>query len=208
MSLVNKKSVIILYSKANDMYSHRSRLVLAEKGVSVDVIDVARIERPEDIADLNPYGTAPTLVDKDLVLYESRIIMEYLDERFPHPPLLPVYPVARAQCRLTMYRVDRDWYTLAHQIQKGENADAAREELKENLISIASVFEDMPYFLSEEFTLVDCCMAPLLWRLPTLGIELPDSAKALDAYAERIFERPAFQASLTDSEAELRMPLE
>jgi stringent starvation protein A len=208
MSLVNKKSVIVLYSNNNDMYSHRSRLVLAEKGVTVDVLDVARVERPEDIADLNPYGMAPTLVDKDLVLYESRIIMEYLDERFPHPPLLPVYPVARAQCRLTMYRVDRDWYSLAHQIEKGDAAETAREELTENLISIATVFEETPYFLSEEFTLVDCCMGVLLWRLPALGIELPDSAKALEAYAERIFERPAFQASLTDTEAELRMPLE
>lgn len=209
MAIANKKIVMVLYSGSNDMYSHRTRIVLAEKGVAVDIIDVDRLEKPEDIADLNPYGTAPILVDRELVLYESRIIMEYLDERFPHPPLLPVYPVARSKSRLMMHRIDRDWYSLAHAIEAGgADADAARTELTENLEGIAPVFEETPFFLSEEFTLVDCCLATLLWRLPALGIELSERASPVLTYAERLFERPAFQASLTETEREIRLTLD
>jgi RNA polymerase-associated protein len=195
-----------LYSGDTDIHSHRVRIVLAEKAVTVDVLNIDVNNPPEDLMELNPYSTIPTLVDRDLVLYQSNVIMEYLDERFPHPPLLPVYPVARAKSRLMMYRIEQDWYTLVKRIESGAKKDieAARKELSDSLVSLAPVFNDMPYFLSEEFTLVDCCIAPLLWRLPHLGIELPSRAKAVNTYAKRMFKRDSFQASLTEGERELR----
>lgn len=202
-----KRSIMTLYSGALDIYSHQVRIVLAEKGVSVDIVNVDDRHPCEDLVDLNPYNTLPTLVDRELVLYNAQIIMEYLDERFPHPPLLPVYPVSRAKSRLMIYRIEHDWYNLVQQIERGEEgADAARQELKNALMTVIPVFANSPYFLSEDFTLVDCVIAPLLWRLPALGIELPYSTKAkpIAKYEERVFKRTAFQASLTDSERELR----
>ena len=203
----SKRSIMTLYSGSQDLYSHRSRIVLAEKGVTVDVIQVDMKNRPADLLAINPYGSVPTLLDRDLVLFESRIIMEYLDERFPHPPLLPVYPVLRAKSRLMMYRIDQDWYQLVDTIQKGTEAkaQAARKELQASLLSIVPIFSDMPYFLSEDFSLVDCCIAPILWRLPALGVNLPPAkAKVINQYGARLFERDAFQASLTEAERELR----
>ena len=204
---VNKRSVMTLYSGLLDPYSHRIRLVLAEKGINVDVVEVAPGEIPEDLLHLNPYGTLPMIVDRDLVLYEPGIIIEYLDERFPHPSLMPVYPVARAKSRQMMYRIERDWYTLLHQIENGtdQQAKVARKQLLESLVSLAPLFAGKPYFLSDELSLVDCYIAPLLWRLPRLGIKLPASAKAITTYAERIFKRPAFKMSLTEAEAELEL---
>lgn len=204
-----KRSIMVLYSGSGplDIHSHQVRIVLAEKGVSVDVVNVDEQHPSEDLADLNPYNTLPTLVDRELVLYNAQIIMEYLDERFPHPPLLPVYPVSRAKSRLMIYRIERDWYSLISLIQTGgTEADRAREELKNALITVIPVFANSPYFLSEDFTLVDCVIAPLLWRLPALGIELPggNKAKPIVQYEERVFSRNAFQASLTDAERELR----
>jgi RNA polymerase-associated protein len=141
------------------------------------------------------------------VLYESKVMMEYLDERFPHPPLLPVYPVARAQSRLWMHRIEREWCPMLEQIRTGgkKEADKARKELRESLIGISPIFEDMPYFMSEEFTLVDCCLAPILWRLPELNIELPEKqVKPLLGYMSRVFEREAFKESLNEREKEMR----
>ena len=205
MTLI-KRSVMTLFSGALDIYSHQVRIVLAEKGVSVDVLNVDANHPSEDLLELNPYNTLPTLVDRDLVLYNAHVIMEYLDERFPHPPLLPVYPVARAKSRLMIYRIERDWYSLLKDIESEDSvaADAARKELKEGLTTLTPIFNDMPYFLSEEFTLVDCTIAPLLWRLPRLDIKLPKNAKPILEYAERMFERDSFQASLTESEREIR----
>lgn len=197
-----KRSVMTLYSGALDIYSHQVRTVLAEKGVSVDILNVDENHPCEDLGELNPYNSLPTLVDRDLVLYQAQVIMEYLDERFPHPPLLPVYPVARAKSRLMMYRIKRDWYSLLPKIEAGD--DAARAELKNSMLTIAPVFDEMPYFLSEEFTLVDCVIAPLLWRFPLLGIELPRSAKSIFNYQQRVFERESFQVALTEAERELR----
>ena len=178
MGVVAKRSSMIFYSGSDDHFSHRVRIVLAEKGVAVDIVDVLDEKPPEELADLNPYNSVPTLLDRDLVLYESKVMMEYLDERFPHPPLLPVYPVARAQSRLWMHRIEREW---------------------------CPIFEDMPYFMSEEFTLVDCCLAPVLWRLPELNIELPEKqVKPLLSYMSRVFEREAFKASLSEREKEMR----
>ena len=204
-----RRSSMTLFSDPMCQYSHRVRIVLAEKGVTVDIEDIDPKSVTEEILEANPYGTLPTLVDRDLALYESNVVMEYLDERFPHPPLLPVYPVARAESRLWIYRIERDWCVLIDQIKASpdsKKADAARKEFRESLVTIAGIFEEMPYFMSEEFTLVDCCLAPLLWRLPELGISLPNNrhVKPLHEYMERLFERPSFQESLTDLEREVR----
>jgi RNA polymerase-associated protein len=203
--VANKRSVMTLYSDARSPYSHRVRMVLSEKNITVDIIDVDPLQLTEDLIDLNPYGTLPTLVDRDLVLYESRIIMEYLDERFPHPPLLPVDPVSRASSRLFMYRVDHDWYSLMDIILGGgKNAAKARKDLRDNLTATAPVFASKPFFMSDDLTLVDCSLAPLLWRLPMLGVELPPQAKSVTAYANRLFRRKSFRDSLTELERELR----
>ncbi|MDN4502039.1 stringent starvation protein SspA [Alteromonadaceae bacterium BrNp21-10] len=205
----NKRSIMTLFSDSVDIYSHQVRIVLAEKGVGVEITYVDPSNMPEDLVDLNPYGTVPTLVDRELVLYQSRIIMEYLDERFPHPPLMPVYPVSRGQSRLMMYRIEQDWYSLADQILKGQgNVETARNELREAILSIAPLFAETPYFMSEEFSLVDCYLAPLLWRLPAFGIEFNGTgSKEIKSYMNRIFERPSFVASLTDQEREIHNPL-
>ncbi|NMH65322.1 stringent starvation protein SspA [Shewanella salipaludis] len=202
----NKRSIMTLFSGADDLYSHQVRIVLAEKGVTVDVLQVDPNEMPEELLEVNPYNSVPTLVDRELVLYESRIIMEYLDERFPHPPLMPVYPVSRGQSRLMMHRIDTDFYSLVERIRKGDRAEAARKELTEGLLAIAPVFGEVPYFMSEEFGLADCYLGPLLWRLPVLGIELDSrTGKDIKAYMTRIFERESFKASLTEVEREMRM---
>lgn len=208
MAIQAKKNIMSLFADEYGIPSHQVRMVLAEKGVNVEIIPVdVAYGLPEDLLDLNPYGTVPTLLDRELVLYESRIIMEYLDERFPHPPLLPVYPVARAESRKMMYRIEHDWYSLVNVIEEDDNAqdaDQARHQLMESLINVAPVFGSKPFFLSEEFSLLDCYIAPLLWRLPSLEIELPKTAKAIKDYAKRIFDRKSFQTSLTDCERELQ----
>lgn len=209
MGVVTKRSSMTFFSDARDHYSHRVRIVLAEKGVSVDLVDVDGNNKPQELADLNPYNSLPTLVDRDLSLYESKVIMEYLDERFPHPPLLPVYPVARAQSRLWMYRLERDWAPLVDKILVIDDAQelaTARKDLKDSLLTIAPIFAEMPYFMSEEFTIVDCCLGPILWRLQLLGIELPNTRQAepLKEYMERLFKRDSFVQSLTEFEVEMR----
>ncbi len=204
----NKRSVMTMYSHADDMYSHQTRIVLAEKGVGVDIHLVELDNLPEDLIDLNPYGTVPTLIDRELALYEASIIIEYLDERFPHPPLMPVYPVSRGRSRLMMHRIENDWYSLAKIIianDSVESVEKARQELKESLLSVAPILNEAPYFMSEEFSLVDCYLAPLLWRLPAFGIELTgQGSKELKSYMLKLFERESFQASLTEVERELR----
>ena len=209
MGVVAKHSSMIFYSDGNDHYSQRVRLVLAEKGVAVEIIDVDPAHKPEDLTDLNPYNSLPTLIDRELVLYLSQVIMEYLDERFPHPPLLPVYPVARAQSRLFVHRIQRDWCTAVDTIMAGKSKDTvidrARKELRESLVTIAPIFDGKPFFMSEEFTLVDCCVGPILWRLPALGIELPPKqGKPILDYMDRMFERDSFQASLSEAELDMR----
>jgi len=203
--VANKRSVMTMYSDASSPYSHRVRLVLAEKNITVEVLDVDPLAISDDIMDLNPYGTLPTLVDRDLVLYESRIIMEYLDERFPHPPLMPVDPVSKASSRLFLHRVDHDWYRLMNQILAGgKQAGKARKELRESLTVTAPVFASKQFFMSTDFSLVDCSIAPLLWRLPLLGVELPAQAKAVNEYAKNLFARDSFRDSLTELEEEMR----
>lgn len=196
------------YCDPTDHYSHRVRLVLAEKSVQVDLIAVDPNKLPRPLTDVNPYANVPTLLDRDLVLYETRVILEYLEERYPHPALLPAYPLARANTRQLMYRIERDWCRLVDVIGDHKTKETvkalARKELRESLTGVAPLFADKPCFLSEDFTLVDCCLLPVLWRLPALGVELPRQAKALTDYMSRHFARASFQASLTDAERAMR----
>lgn len=204
--VASKRSVMTLYSDPQSALSHRVRIVLAEKNITVDVVDADPRRLPDDVLTVNEYGSLPTLFDRDLVLYESGIIMQYLDERYPHPPLLPVDPVARALSRQLMWRVDRDWYLPAARIRNANEAvaDGARKQLRDSLLVAAPAFGARPFFMSEEFTLVDCCIAPLLWRLPQLGVELPVQGRVIEDYAERMFGRDSFRQSLTELEREMR----
>ncbi len=200
---------MILFSAPHDAWSHRTRIVLAEKAIPVDIIDVEPGRLPEDLLDLNPYHSVPTLVDRDLVLYDSRVIMEYVDERFPHPPLMPVDPVSRAQARLMLHRLERDWYVAADAIDAQPDPRekaAARKVLRETILQAADLFKVKPYFLSNDFSLVDASIAPILWRLPHWGIDLPaQQAQPLMRYAQLVFSRPGFRASLSAAELEMRL---
>ncbi len=204
-SPANRKPIMTLYSGTTDTYSHRTRIVLHEKDVECQIIDVDINNKPRELADLNPYNQVPTIVDRDLVLYESLIINEYLDERLPHPPLMPVDPVNRARARMMLMRFDRDWYSLLPTIQGTDKraATKARNTLRDGLTVISPLFKDQAYMLGEEMSLVDCSLAPILWRLPLYGISLPRQAKPMMEYAERIFERKSFQSSLTETEREM-----
>jgi len=202
-----RRSVMTLFSKPTDIWSHRTRLVLAEKSVNIDIVNVDSGDLPEDLLDLNPYNSVPTMVDRDLVLYDSRVIIEYLDERFPHPPLMPVDPVTRAQFRLALYRIERDWYGLTEEIvQGGDRKPVARAvtSLEDSILSSVEIFSAKKFFLSDEFSLVDCTIAPVLWRLPQLGIDLPLQARPIIRYMDEVFSRPSFRESLTELEQEMR----
>ena len=205
-SLTTRKHVMTLYSGTSDPYSHRTRIVLYEKDVECQVVLVDVKKKPRELSDLNPYDTVPTMIDRDLVLYESLIINEYLDERLPHPPLMPVDPVSRGKARLMLMRFDRDWYSLVPEIEGPDkkNAQRARNIIRDGLTVISPMFKDQAYILGEEFSLVDCSLAALLWRLPMYGIELPRQARPILDYAERLFERKSFKLSLTETEQELR----
>jgi RNA polymerase-associated protein len=203
--IANRKSVMTLFSDSTDIYSHRVRIVLAEKGINVDIIYVDPANPPEDLIELNPYASVPTLVDRDLVLYDSQVIMEYLDERFPHPPLMPVDPVSRGSTRMTLKRIQRDWDPLVDILERnsGSGVDKAARDLQESLIVVTPIFAQKPFFMSEEFSLMDCAVAPILWRLSKYKIELPASTKPLKDYCNRIFQMDSFRASLSDAEREL-----
>ncbi|MFC3607187.1 glutathione S-transferase N-terminal domain-containing protein [Stutzerimonas tarimensis] len=205
MAAINR---LACYSDPADQYSHRVRLVMAEKGVEAEIIDVDPSNCPSALAEVNPYSSLPTLVDRDLALYESMVILEYLEERYPHPPLLPAYPVARANTRLLVHRIGRDWCSLVDRILDARTAEPARaqarKELRESLAGVSPVFGEKPFFLSDELSLVDCCLLPILWRLPKLGVELPRAARPLLDYMDRCFAREAFQASLSHVERDMR----
>ena len=206
--IANRRSVMTLFSRPTDIHSHRTRLVLAEKNINIEIANVAGAELPEDLMDLNPYHTVPTLVDRDLTLYDSRVIIEYLDERFPHPPLMPVDPVTRAQFRLALFRIETDWYSLAEEAEAtsdGRLSAKSRKLLRESILQSTELFGARTYFLSDEFSLVDATIAPLLWRLPVYGIDLGPEAEAIEEYMKRVFARRSFQQSLTELEQEMRM---
>ena len=203
--LTNRRSIMTLFSDGNDLLSHRVRMVLAEKGINHEIVNVDPDNLPEDLIDLNPYNTAPTLVDRDLILYDAQLIMEYLDERFPHPPLMPVDPVNRAKLKMLLIRIKKDWDPLVEKLigKTDKQGVKQRKELRESLTTISPVFEQKPFFMSDEFTLVDCAIAPILWRLNEMCIELPDEAAAVKQYAQRIFDRESFQQSLSEVEEDM-----
>jgi len=206
--VANRRSVMTLFSRPTDIHSHRTRVVLAEKNINIEISNVAGPDLPEDLMDLNPYHTVPTLIDRDLTLYDSRVIVEYLDERFPHPPLMPVDPVTRAQFRLALFRIEKDWYSIAEDAEAngdGKLATRPRKMLRESILQSTEIFASRPYFLSDEFSLVDCTIAPLLWRLPVYGIDLGADAEPIEAYMNRVFARRSFQQSLTELEQEMRL---
>lgn len=200
MTSANKRSLPTLFSAKNDIYSHQVRIVLAEKGVAYEIENINSDTISEDLLEVNPRGNVPTLVDRDLVITNARIIMEYLDERFPHPPLMPVYPVMRAQCRLNMERIQNDWYSLIDRVNKSPNsADSFKilRQLREEVLSLSNVFADTDYFLSDDFSLVDCYVAPLLWNMVNLGVEFTGTgSKSVKAYMNRVFKRESFIQSV------------
>ncbi|QIW16868.1 stringent starvation protein A [Pasteurellaceae bacterium RH1A] len=189
-----------LFADKNDIYSHQVRIVLAEKGVPYEIENIITGTISEDLMELNPRGSIPTLVDRDLVLFNSRIIMEYLDERFPHPPLMSVYPVQRAKCRLTVNSIQSDWYSLMDVVNRDPDSAEGKKalaQLKEEIMAISGVFAAQPYFLNDEFSLNDCYVAPLLWRMHNLGVEFTGTgSKAIKAYMTRIFQRESFVQSV------------
>ena len=206
-SIANRRSLMVLYSDKVSPLGHAVRIVLAEKDVNVEINYTDDETKPEILNELNPYNSILTLIDRDLVLYDPQIIMEYLDERFPHPPLMPVDPVSRASNRQLRYRVMSDLYSALIDIDSDNEIAAANAKkiLRDNLTAIAPVFSQTPYFMSEDYTLVDCCIAPLMWRLTQYGIKLPLSGKPLQEYANRLFERQAFNTSLSSEEKEYHL---
>lgn len=200
----NRRSAVVLYSHDDDIFCHQVRLALAEKGIEVTVISMAPGALPEDLRDIPSDATLPILVDRDLVLYNSRVIIDYLDERYPHPPLMPPDPLSRARTRLTMHRIDSEWISLRPDaLGQALPLAEARKQLSESLTAASDVFSAMDYFFSEEYSMLDTALAPLLWRLGSYGIVLPEKAAPVKQYAKRIFSRPGFQASLSNSEREM-----
>lgn len=198
------RTVLTLYSAPDCVHCHRVRMALAAKGVTYDHVIVDLDNPPEDLLDLNPYNSVPTLVDRDLVLYDTSVICEYLDERYPHPPLMPVDPLSRARLRLAIVRIENDWLTQVDDMEKGGKlADAARKALRDDLVKNASAFKASKFFLSPEISLADCALAPLVWRLGALGIQLPRESQSILDYGERIFRSQGFTRSLTGEEKSL-----
>ena len=206
-SVANRRSMMELYSGNTCIRSHQVRFVLAEKGILTEITNVDGSVVPEDLMALNPYVSLPTLIDRELILYDSRVIVEYLDERYPHPPLMPVSPVERAKLRLGLAIIERDFVepAVALDLVLGTRVENAhRKKLKSLLTSSADLFGIRPFFLSDVFTIVDCVIAPILWRLGLFGIELSGDKKSIYSYMERVFSRVAFKESMTEDEEEMR----
>jgi RNA polymerase-associated protein len=198
--------MMTLYSGTTCPFSQRCRIVLYEKGMDFQITDVDLFNKPEDLAVMNPYNRVPVLVERDLVLYESNIINEYIDDRFPHPQLMPADPVMRARARLFLYRFENELFCHIDTLEKGnaKTVEKARQIIRDNLTVIAPVFTKQKYMLGEEFSMLDVAIAPLLWRLDHYAIEMPKTAAPLMKYAERIFSRPAYIEALTPSEKVMR----
>ena len=210
MVSLNKRTSMALFSDPTDHYCQRVRIVLVEMGISSEVIDTDKNNINAEVLEVSPYSTLPVLVDRDVCLYDSVTLMEYLDERFPHPPLLPVYPVARANIRLYIKRITNDWCSIFDRLVDEKPKEAEEKKLKKQLKALISaanpIFKEKPFFMNEEFSLVDCCIAPILWRLPQVGIEIPNDAKnkPINEYMKKVFTREAFIRSLTELELEIR----
>jgi len=198
--------MMTLYSGTTDPYSHRCRIVLFEKGMDFQVIDVDLANKPEDLAVINPHNEVPVLVERDLVLQQANIINEYIDERFPHPQLMPADPVMRARARLFLYNFEEQLFSHIKDVESGnaKAAEKARNTIRDNLTQIVPLFSKQQYVLGDEFSMLDVAIAPLLWRLGHYGIELPKQAAPLLKYAERIFSRPAYIEAMTPSEKAMR----
>lgn len=198
--------MMTLYSDPACPFCHRTRLAIAEKEITVTLRDSRLNPWSEEIAVAVPYGKSPVFVDRDIVLFDSNIIIDYLDARFLQAPLYPLDPALKAQLRLMLYRIDHDWYSLWDALSGAKKAKMAeaKRTLREDLMVLAPLFGASPYFMSDSFSILDCSLAPLLWRLPMLKIKLPSKANAVDAYAKRLFSRPSFQASLTNEERAMR----
>ena len=198
--------MMTLYSGTTDPFSQRCRIVLHEKGMDFQIIDVDLDHKPEDLAVMNPYNQVPVLVERDLVLHESNIINEYIDERFPHPQLMPADPVMRARARLFLFRFEQELFNHVQTLESGTQKaqEKARLYVRENLIQIAPIFVKQKYMLGEEFSMLDVAIAPLLWRLDYYGVQMPKQAAPLMKYAERLFARPAFSEALTSAERGMR----
>lgn len=195
-----------LYSGTVDPYSHRCRIVLFEKGMDFEVIDVDLTNKTEDLAILNPYGEVPVLVERDLVLSEANIINEYIDERFPHPQLMPADPVMRARARLFLYNFEKDLFSHIKGVESGDEmqAEQSRKMIRDNLTQLVPIFGKQNYLMGDEYSMLDVAIAPLLWRLGHYGIELPNQASPLLKYAERLFSRPMYAEAMTPSEKAMR----
>ena len=201
--LANRRSAILLFSLPNCLDSHRTRIVIKEKEISAEVHEVDTNKIPDEIKVISPYDQYPSLVDRELILQNSRVIIEYLDERFPHPPLLPVDPISRAKFRLALNEIEQHWYVKYNELYTGEVLDMKFvDEIKNYLLEIAPMIKKS-FFMSDDFGLVDCSLAPLLWRLKSLDFDLASNNKIISEYSERIFDREAFQESLTETEKEL-----
>ncbi len=203
--------MMVLYSGTTCPFSQRCRFVLFEKGMDFEIRDVDLYNKPEDIGIMNPYGQVPILVERDLILYESNIINEYIDERFPHPQLMPADPVMRARARLFLFNFERELFAyvqlLERRDQGRDNAKAladARQQIRDRLTQLTPIFIKNKYMLGDEFSMLDVAIAPLLWRLDHYGIDMPKTAAPLLRYAERIFSRPAYIEALTPSEKVMR----
>ncbi|WP_329742506.1 glutathione S-transferase N-terminal domain-containing protein [Dyella sp. A6] len=200
------RTVLTLYTTADDVQCHRVRLILAAKGVTYDRVLVEPGQAPpEDLLDLNPYGNVPTLVDRELTLYDTSVVCEYLDERYPHPPLMPIDPLSRARLRLAAIRIERDWLPEMETIRTGGRpADGARKRLREQLLSALPLFRASKFFLNPEMSLLDCLVAPVVWRLPWLGVDLGREGKPIVDYGERLFHSQGYARSLTPEEKAMR----
>lgn len=197
--------MMTLYSGTTDPFSHRCRIVLFEKGMDFEVIDVDLYNKPEDIAVINPYNRVPVLVDRDLILYEANIINEYIDERFPHPQLMPPDPILRARARQLLHTFEQELFAHIDILEANDkNADASRVHVRDQLVQFAPIFTKQRFMLGDEFSMLDVAISPLLWRLEHYGIELPKAAAAIMKYAERIFSRQGFIDALTPSEKVMR----
>ncbi|MEZ5741248.1 MAG: glutathione S-transferase N-terminal domain-containing protein [Burkholderiaceae bacterium] len=203
--------MMVLYSGTTCPFSQRCRFVLFEKGMDFEIRDVDLYNKPEDISIMNPYGQVPVLVERDLILYESNIINEYIDERFPHPQLMPADPVMRARARLFLFNFERELFVHVQELEKrdpaGQNAklmEQARAQIRDRLTQLTPIFVKNKFMLGEDFSMLDVAIAPLLWRLDHYGIDMPKSAAPLLRYAERMFSRPAYIEALTPSEKVMR----
>ena len=198
--------MMTLYSGTTDPYSHRCRIVLFEKGMDFQVIDVDVFNKPEDLAVMNPYNRVPVLVERDLILYEANIINEYIDERFPHPQLMPADPVMRARARLFLHRFEQELFCHIEGLESGvqKTMEKARVAVRENLTQISPVFGKQKFMLGDEFSMLDVAIAPLLWRLDHYGIQLDKEAAPLMKYSERLFSRPAYIEAMTPAEKAMR----